>query len=155
MTPDDEKIGAVIAPLYALSSGMTRVVAGKPAVTRLAVLQTVAQAESVRPSEIAGALHLHQSQVTRQIKGLEDEGLIEVVANPEDNRSWLVTVTEAGRAEMARLQEVGMTKWRRYFADWDEEEVAQLARLLTKLHTSIEQDRSAGPRSRRTRRPRR
>jgi DNA-binding MarR family transcriptional regulator len=137
VTANDDEITTVIAPLYAIGSNITRVVAGKPMVTRLAILQAVAHSGTLRPSEIATGLHLHQSQVTRLIQALESEGLVTVTANPDDRRSWFVGVTEAGHAEIDQLTEVGMAKWRQFFAGWDAAEVTELGRLLAKLQSSI------------------
>jgi DNA-binding MarR family transcriptional regulator len=144
----DEDIAAMITPLYALSTGMARVVAGKPAVSRLAVLQAVKHAEGIRPSRLAGALNLHQSQVTRQIQTLEDEGLLTVGEDPQDGRSRVLSVTAAGDAEIDRLTAFGLAKWHRFVADWGPDEVRDLGRLLTKLHNSITE---AGDRSHRRR----
>jgi DNA-binding MarR family transcriptional regulator len=145
----DEQIRAVIAPLYAVSTGMSRAIANKPLVNRLTVLQAVAHSGAIRPSDIASALNLHQSQVTRQVQALEQEALVEVAPDPSDRRSWLITLTAAGAAEIDRLNAIGMRRWARFLADFDPSEVDELARLLTKLHTSItEANATPGPRGR-------
>ncbi|HEY2205541.1 MAG TPA: MarR family transcriptional regulator [Pseudonocardia sp.] len=75
---------------------MARVIAGKPAVNRLAVLQAVKHsAGTIRPSDLAAALGLHQSQVTRQIQALEHEGLLDVAGDPKDRRSRRLSITPA------------------------------------------------------------
>jgi DNA-binding MarR family transcriptional regulator len=140
--PTDADLTAIITPLSALSTGMSRVIAGKPAVNRLALLQAVRYTPGIRPSRIAEALNLHQSQVTRQIQVLEDEGLLEVAGDPEDGRSRILTLTAAGEAEIDRLTAYGMTKWHRFVAGWDPAEVRELGRLLAKLHTSIIDDKN-------------
>lgn len=148
-TLDDERMRAVIAPLYAISTGMSRAIANKPLVNRLTMLQTVLYAGSIRPSDIATALNLHQSQVTRQVQALEQEALVEVTSDPSDRRSWLISLTPAGAAEIDRLNAIGMRRWGRFLADFEPSEVDELARLLTKLHTTITQVNTApGPRGR-------
>ena len=137
--PTDEQIGAVIAPLYALSTGMSRVIAGKAMVNRLVVLQTVADAGPLRPSAIAEIVNLHQSQITRQVQTLEDEGLLKTGPDSDDKRANAVTVTEQGQAEISRLTQVGLAKWRRFLGDWSSADITELAHLLDKLHTSIQQ----------------
>lgn len=133
----DSDVFAVIAPLYNLSTGMTRVIASKPVVNRLAVLQTVGHAGSIRPSEIANALGLHQSSVTRTLRALEDAGQVELTEDPDDRRSCFVTLTEAGTGERERLTALGLDKWQRFLAGWERSEVAELARLLAKLERSV------------------
>ena len=48
--PTDADLTAIITPLSALSTGMSRVIAGKPAVNRLALLQAVRYTPGIRPS---------------------------------------------------------------------------------------------------------
>lgn len=142
--PTDEQIGALIAPLYALSTGMSRVIAGKAVVNRLVVLQTVADAGPLRPSAIAEAVNLHQSQITRQVQALEDEGLLRTSRDSGDKRASAVTVTEDGKAEIHRLTQIGMAKWRRFLTGWSGEEITELTHLLNKLYTSIQQTSREG-----------
>ncbi|MBV9846782.1 MAG: MarR family transcriptional regulator [Kutzneria sp.] len=137
MSPTDTQIGAILEPLFALSTGMSQVIADKSAVNRVAILQAIAHTARVRPSDIATALRVHQSQVTRQVQALEDENLVEVVRDDNDRRSYRITLTAAGQAEMRRLTDIGMAKWRRFLADWEEAEVDELGRLLSKLRSSI------------------
>lgn len=133
----DDDLGGVIAPLYAISTGMARVVAGKTAVNRLALLQAVGHSDGIRPSQVATALNLHQSQTTRQIQALEDEGLLEATPDPNDARSRVLTLTPAGAAEVERLTAFGLTRWHQFVAGWDPAEVRELGRLLAKLHSGI------------------
>lgn len=152
--PTDDDVGAVIAPLHAISTGLHRVVSSKPAVNRLAILQSVAWSDGVRPSDVATALHLHLPQVSRQVQTLAVEGLVDAVTDPDDRRSRLLHLTDAGRAEVERLVAVGLGRWREFLADFSPEEVRELARLLTKLrrgmapepHRTIDDDERAGAR---------
>jgi DNA-binding MarR family transcriptional regulator len=149
----DECITAIIVPLYALSAGISRVVAGKPDVNRLAILQAIAHTEQIRPSQIAAGLNLHQSQVTRHLRALEDEELVELSVSADDRRSVIVTLTEAGRGEIHRLTAIGMAKWRRFLTGWDVADATQLGHLLSQLHSSIIAV-THDDRQRHTRRPR-
>jgi DNA-binding MarR family transcriptional regulator len=58
--------------------------------------------EAIRPSEIADQV-VHSSSVTRQVRELEDEGFVDVTADPADRRSCLVTLTAAGSEGRRRL----------------------------------------------------
>jgi DNA-binding MarR family transcriptional regulator len=114
----DAQVIAMMTPLYAIGSGMSRAVAAKPQANRLAVLQAVAHGGPIRPSDIAHALNLHQSQVTRTVQALEQEDLVVVAADPADRRSWLIAVTDGGRAEIDRLTAVGLRRWHRFLDGW-------------------------------------
>ena len=59
--------------------------------------------EAIRPSEIADLQGVHRSLVTRQVRELEDEGFVDVTADPADRRSCLVTLTAAGSEGRRRL----------------------------------------------------
>ena len=148
MPPDqqdltDADVGALIAPLYAISTGIQRVVSSKPAVNRLAVLQAVGWSdEGVRPSDVASALHLHLPQVSRQVQALADDGLVRADTDPTDRRSRVLHLTDAGRAEVERLVAFGTGRWRSFLADFSPAEVRELTRLLAKLqHGMSPEDR--------------
>ncbi|MFI7227487.1 hypothetical protein ACIBO5_30105 [Nonomuraea angiospora] len=52
-------------------------------------------------------------------------------------RASLLTLSQDGRRELARLEAVGLQRWTQFTADWDAEEVHTLERLVTKLRASI------------------
>jgi DNA-binding MarR family transcriptional regulator len=100
------------------------------------VLQILATRGRVRPSDIAVDLGVHQSTVTRQVRTLEAGGHVAVAGDPEDRRSCFITLTDAGWGEVARLTEVGLSRFAAFVADWDAEDVRTLGRLLAKLERS-------------------
>ena len=63
------------------------------------VLVQLAQAPGrrLRPVELARAVLLTRSGVTRLVHGLEHAGLVERVPSPDDGRGHLVQLTAAGR----------------------------------------------------------
>lgn len=104
--------------------------------SRLMALYAIGARPASSPKVISEWLGLHPSSVTRQIQTLEEDGLVKVKADPGDGRSCQVTLTAAGRAEIERLQEVGLQRFALFVAKWDAEEVRELARLLAKLEVS-------------------
>lgn len=126
----------MVAALFTVSGGLERARRKKRDAARLAVLQIVAWGERVRPSDVATALEVHPSQITRQVKALEDTGHVHVEPDPQDRRSCIVSLTDAGKAEVTRLSEVGMTRFEKFVADWDAEDVREFTRLLTKFEQS-------------------
>jgi len=79
---------------------------------------------------------VHPSQVTRQVRELENLGLVEVTADTADKRSCRVTLTSAGSDELQSLTEEGMDRFASFVADWESEEVRMLTCLLQKLQES-------------------
>lgn len=126
----------MVVALFTVTGGLERARRKKKDAARLAVLQTVAMGEGVRPSDVAGALDVHPSQVTRQVKALESSGHVRVEADPADRRSCFVSLSPEGKAEVERLREVGMGRFTAFVADWDAEDVRELTRLLVKFETS-------------------
>lgn len=102
----------------------------------LLLLQALAEHEPSRPSELSIELGLHQSSITRQVQALEKSGHVEVLPDPADRRSCLVSLTDSGRDELLRLAQFGLARFEAYVESWDREEVRTLARLLTKLEHS-------------------
>jgi DNA-binding MarR family transcriptional regulator len=69
---------------------------------QLAVLRQVAEGVNLSPTTIGEALHLSQPTVTGVLQRLEDAGLISREKSTVDRRSVIATVTEEGRALLAK-----------------------------------------------------
>jgi DNA-binding MarR family transcriptional regulator len=127
----------------------------------LSVLQALAWAERhhpdrpVRPSDLAAALDVHRSAITRHLQALEQAGHVTVTADSEDGRSWVVGLTDTGRAEVARLTETGMDRFAAFVADWEAADVQTLSRLLMRFERSRAEvaQREPAPERPRRRRP--
>ena len=76
--------------------------------TQYALLSHVLKLGPVRPGELARAMTMDASTLTRNLKPLVDAVWIEVSAGP-DARSRTVTITEAGRAR----REAARDDWQR------------------------------------------
>ncbi|MGH3794990.1 MAG: MarR family winged helix-turn-helix transcriptional regulator [Pseudonocardiaceae bacterium] len=136
MPPERADVREMAAVLTRISSGVERV-RRRGAASTLALLQLVAAAVQVRPSDLAATLDVHHSSVTRQVQALEDTGHVQVTVDPQDRRSYLVSLTDSGAAELRRLVDVGVDRFAFLVADWSAEDVRTLGRLLLKLEDSI------------------
>lgn len=150
MKPSRDEVTWMVGALMTVVRGVERAKRRGKAAT-LALLYAVAEREPVRPSELSVELGVHQSSVTRQVQALEAEGQVSVAADPQDGRSCVISLTPAGRKEVARLTEVGLDRFSAFVADWDPAEVRELARLLSKLtagqvEVAAREARPAGPR---------
>lgn len=103
----------------------------------LTVFQTIADHERMRPSDVATVLGVHRSAVAHVLGDLADAGYIEAIGDPEDQRSYWVRLTEAGRVEMLRLTKVGLLRLGSFIEDWKPDDVRELGALLTRLDESI------------------
>lgn len=136
MAPCKRDVQEMVVALFTLVGGLERARRRNPGAAALSLLQVIAGHGQIRPSEIAGALQVHPSLVTRQVRELEVDGYVEVTANPGDHRSCLIRLTPAGADQMTRLQQVGLERFAKFVAGWDPAEVRTLTSLLRKLEAS-------------------
>jgi DNA-binding MarR family transcriptional regulator len=137
MRPKPADVQEMVVALFGLTAGLERARRQKREAAALSLLQVIGARPAIRPKEIADIQLVHPSLVTRQLRELENAGYVALAGDPSDGRSWLVSLTPAGAAEMTRLQQVGLDRFALFVADWDASEVRELAALLTKLGTSI------------------
>jgi DNA-binding MarR family transcriptional regulator len=69
-----------------------------------AALSTVERHGPLTPSEVAARERIQRPTATRVLARLEEQGLIERMADPRDGRSSLLTTTTAGRALLEELR---------------------------------------------------
>lgn len=136
MPANPEDVRQLVNALFAVSNGLERARRRNPAAGTLALLHIVAHRERVRPSEVAAELGVHQSSVTRQMQALERAGQVDVAVDPDDRRSCFISLTPAGRAELERLNQIGLGRFAKFVAGWDAEDVHTLTRLLVKFEAS-------------------
>jgi DNA-binding MarR family transcriptional regulator len=158
-TPTRQDVEQLVAALFAVTSGLERARRQIPDAAALSVLQVLAWADrnpparQVRPKDIATTLGVHRSAVTHQLQALEEAGQVSLTVDPADRRSWFVTLTTSGRAELDRLTTIGLDRFAAFVADWDAQEVRTLTRLLGKFDASKAEAGRRAPPSRVRRRP--
>lgn len=76
--------------------------------------------------------------MSRQLRALEDLGLIRREPDPADGRAFLVELTEEGRSRFTRVREARRRRYVSRLAAWDRAELGDLARLLHRLNESQE-----------------
>ena len=68
-----------------------------------AVLSAVGVLRSTTPTELAGRLGVPPTTISRYVAGFVERGLLERAPNPADRRSYLLEVTEEGRAVIRKV----------------------------------------------------
>ncbi|MBM9508995.1 MarR family winged helix-turn-helix transcriptional regulator [Actinacidiphila acididurans] len=102
-------------------------------------------------TELADGVVYSRSGLTYQAALLEKAGLITRGPSPDDERATLVTITDAGRARVARVLPGHVQVARRLlFEPMDESDVERLGDIMTRVrdHMRAQPPRSAAPRSR-------
>ncbi|MET8560510.1 MarR family transcriptional regulator [Streptomyces flaveolus] len=87
-----------------------------------------------RATELAAYIGVGKATMSRQLRALEDLGLVAREPDPADGRAWLVTLTDEGRRRVGTVREARRARYVRQLAHWDRREVAELARLLHELN---------------------
>lgn len=136
MRASRDDVRAMVTALFVTNAAIDRARRQRQGAATLSLLQVVAANPGIRPSEIASAQDVHRSQVTRQLRELEDNGHVQVTADQGDKRSCRVSLTTAGADELKDLTEVGLDRFSSFVADWDRDEVRMLTALLQKLEES-------------------
>jgi DNA-binding MarR family transcriptional regulator len=91
-----------------------------------------------RATELAAYIGVGKATMSRQLRALEQLGLIAREPDPADGRAWLVHLTDEGRVRFRKVREARRARYVRELAAWDRVEVAELARLLHQLNLGME-----------------
>jgi DNA-binding MarR family transcriptional regulator len=84
-------------------------------------------------STMAVALQLDPSRLVALLDGLEGQGLIERQRDPQDRRRHVVSITKAGKRQLARMREVFKQLEDEFLAPLDADARATLHVLLSEL----------------------
>jgi len=100
-------------------------------------LGTAAGRTGVRASDVAQALGLDKSTVSRGLSQLETLGLIERVGDPDDGRARLLRMTETGANRFDAMRTQRQDEFRAILDRWESPDLAALARLLARLNLDL------------------
>ena len=101
---------------------------------KLAALhQLVADDDTLALGILAERLRCVKSNVTQLVCRLEIDGLVSRAPDPNDRRSRLAIITEAGRRSHTQGMKIQQEVERELFGELTPDETAQLARSLSKL----------------------
>ena len=91
----------------------------------------------VRAADVAEALRLHKSTMSRNIAVLESLGLLERVPDPDDARARLLAITPTGDQSLAVALEGRRQRVAETLRPWTAGDVRDLARLLARLNDDL------------------
>lgn len=115
-----------------------------PRVDRAAyfILARLSDAGTARMSDLAALLSLDLSTVSRQIRSLEDLGLIGRTCDPDDRRAYRLEPTAAGRALVADVQQKFSDLVDVALDSWSERDRKTLTALLGRLAHDLRPDQA-------------
>lgn len=93
--------------------------------------------EGVLQTNIAGWLNQTEAAVSRQIRLLNDQGLLSVEVDPENRRNHVVVLSETGRLFAQNAMKILLKEYEPFFADLDEKDMQKLNELLEKIFIKV------------------
>ncbi|WP_369214741.1 MarR family winged helix-turn-helix transcriptional regulator [Streptomyces flavofungini] len=91
-----------------------------------------------RATDLAAYIGVGKATMSRQLRALEELGLVSRAPDPADGRAWLIRLTPDGRTRFRTVRAARRAQYVRRLQGWDRAEVAELARLLGQLNSSAE-----------------
>lgn len=142
--PSDESIEVWARLLRTAQTGLAEVEAALksanlPPLSWYDVLHELATAPKtgLRPFELVERMLLAQYNISRLLARMEDEGLVQLMACPDDGRGQVVRITQAGREARRRIWAVYGPAIEKQIGDkLTKSEALQLAKLLGKLNAN-------------------
>lgn len=114
---------------------------GELTAAQTAALATVERHGPLTPSELADIERVQRPSATRIITRLADAGLVERAPDPSDGRVSLVSLTNAGAAELRRLRTRKNAYLARRMRELDPSDVVALERAAEVLERLLEDER--------------
>ncbi len=105
--------------------------------SQAALLYTLKCRGALRLGDIAEAMRLDASTVSRHVQQLGDRGFIQRGPDPEDGRASIIELTDAGRTGLTSAFEQRRTVLTEALADWSADDREQLRLQLSRLATAL------------------
>ncbi len=109
--------------------------------SQAALLYALKTRGALRLGDIADAMKLDASTVSRHVQQLGDRGFIERGPDPDDGRASIISLTDAGRAGLRSAFEQRRTVLTEALADWSPDDREQLRLQLSRLAIALGGDR--------------
>jgi DNA-binding MarR family transcriptional regulator len=104
----------------------------------LKVLGLLSRCGPTHASSIAETLVVDRSVVSRQAAQLQELGLIDVQADPNDGRARFLALTPIAEQKLAEMRAGNKALVRRRLGAWPEEDLRQFAALIARLNAPDE-----------------
>jgi DNA-binding MarR family transcriptional regulator len=87
--------------------------------------------------DIARALDLDASTVTRQVAAMEARQQATRRVHPVDRRAWEIHLTAGGRADMHAITQARRKRFAGWLEGWDETDIEHFGRLLARFNAAV------------------
>jgi DNA-binding MarR family transcriptional regulator len=134
----EHELGVLLRRARALSGGMMREVHPDLDPAAYGLLVGLRECAPARPSDLADYFRVGKATMSRQLKVLEELGLIERQPDPGDRRAHLFDLTAEGRCRMDAVSAARQETFHELLAAWPEEDVRVLATMLARFNRLTE-----------------
>ncbi|SFP29326.1 DNA-binding transcriptional regulator, MarR family [Variovorax sp. OK605] len=126
-----------------ITRGFTRIADGGLrefgfAVGQLPVLVSLKKRKALSQAELARIAQVEQPSMAQLLARMERDGLVERVADPDDGRSRLISLTPLAAKRLPKAKALMDAHAQDALAGFSADEVAQLAALLERLNANVE-----------------
>lgn len=105
--------------------------------TAVATLAVIYRIGPSRLTDVAGALELEPSRVSKEVNRLVAAGLVAQTPDPADRRAVALAVTEEGADAWRRYRKATDQQLARTLREWSDDDLSLLASLLTRLAQAV------------------
>ncbi len=103
----------------------------------LQALRMVLRHDGSTIGELGRRLDVDQSTISRQVRPLEDHGLLLREPDPDDGRISRLTVSDQGKAVLARVEAIARNDFEAALASWSDDDRRHLAALVDRLRHDL------------------
>ena len=103
----------------------------------LNALRIIARSGPLPVTEVARLLGVDQSTASRQIKPVEDAGLVARTSDDNDRRVAWIAITREGKALLERIHQMRRDDLDHVLSDWSDSDRAELARVLDRFKQTM------------------
>jgi DNA-binding MarR family transcriptional regulator len=104
------------------------------AVMGYVILTTLGRHGATHAGALSEALGMDKSLLSRQLRTLEELGLVERTQDPTDKRSSILTLTGFGTERVGTVQAADRAALYGQLRDWEVDDLNALARLLARVN---------------------
>jgi DNA-binding MarR family transcriptional regulator len=106
--------------------------------TTYALLVRIADAGTIRATDLAAYFGVDKAAVSRQVSTLERLGFLARQRDPQDARAHRLQLTDAGSQRLQEVRAARRERVRRQLDSWDPDDVSRFAGLLARFNTTVD-----------------
>ncbi|GEL95766.1 MarR family winged helix-turn-helix transcriptional regulator [Cellulomonas composti] len=133
----ERELGLFLRRAHASASAMSRRVHPDLDASAYELLALISRTPGVRASDLAAYIGVGRGTMSRQLARLTGLGLVERVADPDDFRGQLLSLSDGGRAAFESALRARRDFLARALEDWGPDQIAVLTEQLGRLNRDL------------------